>query len=325
MKFIICTLLIISSITADCFDLIKADTMDVNKLIKKHYNFTNLFPKDEGQEDVLQYLRDEISNCLKDLKNFEHRCSFHILAYFTGDTSLAIYDIEELKIIKEKYKTITNTIILGRMKESVCGYKSYFTTYDHFQKLINDYSVPEITAEEFIKHIKREKRSENVDLYISYYRNTYYPNKSKDYPKFLAKINEDPFLKLVAHYLRKNPTSPFEDLSNDSLLNLINNLLKMDDKYMVIIMKGKHVFKTLKNVKYSIFKRWKEIDHIKEAGIDSTNIELYNENIKFLKAPEINEMLNIIGKSLSSEEKKRTIYPDVVNFVDSLQAVGNKK
>jgi hypothetical protein len=251
---------------------------------------------------------------------YEDKCSFEILTYFSKDTTSAIEIIEQLKIIKEKYMSITNPILLGNMEQLVCNFKAYFINYEYFQKLIYDLEVPKITSEEFFQHVDGKKKSKKVELYIDYFQYSYMENNSNDYKLFEKKISQDPLLNLLASYLKKNPTSPFAKLSNDSLLFFVGQVLKLDPEYLNILINDKHVFTIMKKIEYAINDRWLLLKELEKEGNIQEKKKVYEKQVNFFKAPGVKKIVGMVGQSLSVEEKSRSIYPQIQHFVDSLQS-----
>lgn len=323
MKIIKLIFLLYIGVAADCLDLINADTLNIDSLIIKYYGHfkTRLYPKVENSDQDWENSvhKKNISNCLKELKKYEPRCNMHILTYFNKDTSMAISNIEQLKLYKSIYLKITNPIILSEIEDFVCTFSGYFTEYDYHKKLIHEYSVPEITAEEFINSSKNNNSSDKIDLYVNYYHALYWAKDASDYDSLLIKTRKDPLLKLLEPYVKRDLQFPLKELDNDSLIGFMEKVTKLDNKNLLIIINCKRYIQILTKIESSIYERWRKIQEIKNENAIEKRKSDFDEQIRFLKNPVIPEMLKLIGRSLNEDEKQRTIYPKVVKFVDSLQ------
>jgi hypothetical protein len=137
---------------------------------------------------------------------------------------------------------------------------------------------------------------------------------------FEKKISQDPLLNLLASYLKKNPTSPFAKLSNDSLLFFVGQVLKLDPEYLNILINDKHVFTIMKKIEYAINDRWLLLKELEKEGNIQEKKKVYEKQVNFFKAPGVKKIVGMVGQSLSVEEKSRSIYPQIQHFVDSLQS-----
>jgi len=58
MKIVIIIFAMITFAKANCFDLINADTVNVDEFLKKRFGYMSLYPDTTGLSEDLAYLRD---------------------------------------------------------------------------------------------------------------------------------------------------------------------------------------------------------------------------------------------------------------------------